>query len=120
MADISETYGSGYHHEAQNSRVNHALKAIATNVANKNFDMRFDSSDIWRQNYIKPEASKQLVQKIEEINPDFAVSVLNKNSDDINMLPYTLAGSVEYLRIIDIKNRKMYFMYITPENMEPF
>ena len=120
MADISETYGSTFHQDAQSSRVNHALKVIASNVANKNFDNRFDSSAMWRQNYIQPQAAQSLVQKIEEINTDFAVSFLNKNTDDINMLPWTLTGAVEYLRIIDIKESKMYFMYITPDNMEPF
>ena len=100
--------------------MNYSAKILATNIAELNFNIRHDSEYLWTQNNMKPEAIKLLIDKIQNINPHFVVTHLNKRNEEINMVPYLIDGAVEYFRIIDLKRQRLYLLYITPYNLEPY
>lgn len=54
------------------------------------------------------------------MNNFFRINHIIKTSPQVNMLPYLIDGPVEYFRLIDLKTNRLYLLYITPSNMEPY
>ena len=123
MADLSDAYGQNFQNESQQSRTEYILTNIATNLAHRQFKFRLhDSNDLWDQSgNIKANYISTLIQKIANINKKFNVTHLNKNSQQINMLPELIIDTpVEYLLIVDADFGRAYFIYITPQEVNSY
>ena len=120
MASVTEVYGDKYNQEACYGRLNYSAKVLANNIAELSFNIRHESDTLWDGNNMKPEAIKLIIDKVQNINPHFMMDHINKTSCQTNMLPYLIDGAVEYFRIIDLNRNRLYLIYITPDNMEPF
>jgi hypothetical protein len=120
MSSIKDAFGSNYKIAACNSKIQYITKIIANNVAHLNFGFKLDdTSIIWEQNNMKPDYISKIVIDIMSINQKFRVHHIQKDSPAINMFPYFLKGPVEYFRILDISNGKIYLFYITPNCVKP-
>ena len=117
MAEISSVYGANYFQEAKTSRINHVAKIIAANISNYQFEQHLDMSSLWNEdNSLKQDAVNILVDSILQNNPKMAVTHIDKQSNDLNMLPYFIQGdSVEYFRVIDTVRSKIIFFFVTPK-----
>tara|TARA_Y100000389_G_C17088388_1_gene330079 strand:- start:45 stop:413 length:369 start_codon:yes stop_codon:yes gene_type:complete len=117
MAEISNVYGANYFEEAKRSRINHVAKILAANISNYQFEQHLDMSSLWNEdNSLKLDAVNILVDSILQNNPKMAVTHINKQSNDLNMLPYFIQGdSVEYFRVIDTVRSKIIFFFVTPK-----
>jgi hypothetical protein len=117
MAEISNVYGANYFEEAKRSRINHVAKILAANISNYQFEQHLDMSSLWNEdNSLKLDAVNILVDSILQNNPKMAVTHINKQTDDLNMLPYFIQGdSVEYFRVIDTLRSKIIFFFVTPK-----
>lgn len=117
MAEISNVYGANYFEEAKRSRINHVAKILAANISNYQFEQHLDMSSLWNEdNSLKQDAVNILVDSILQNNPKMAVTHINKQSNDLNMLPYFIEGnSVEYFRVIDTVRSKIIFFFVTPK-----
>ena len=117
MAEISNVYGANYFEEAKRSRINHVAKILAANISNYQFEQHLDMSSLWNEdNSLKLDAVNILVDSILQNNPKMAVTHINKQTDDLNMLPYFIQGdSVEYFRVIDTMRSKIIFFFVTPK-----
>ena len=120
MASVQEVYGNNYNVEACYQRLNYSAKVLASNIAHLNFNLRHDSEYMWEGNNMKREAIKLMIDKVQNMNPKFIMDHVPKTSQLINMFPYLINGSVEYFRIIDKDRQRLYLLYITPFNIEPF
>jgi len=119
MASISEAYGSNYANEAILGRMEFSARALAQNIAQLELNMRHESDPLWRGNNMEKEAVNLIRNKVTQISSHMRVDHLNKQSDT-DMLPYLINGAVEYFRMVDFKNKKIYLFYITPFNMEQY
>jgi hypothetical protein len=117
MAEISNVYGANYFEEAKRSRINHVAKILAANISNYQFEQHLDMSSLWNEdNSLKQDAVNILVDSILQNNPKMVVTHINKQSNDLNMLPYFIQGdSVEYFRVIDTVRSKIIFFFVTPK-----
>jgi hypothetical protein len=117
MAEISNVYGANYFEEAKRSRINHVAKILAANISNYQFEQHLDMSSLWNEdNSLKHDAVNILVDSILQNNPKMAVTHINKQTDELNMLPYFIQGdSVEYFRVIDTVRSKIIFFFVTPK-----
>jgi hypothetical protein len=117
MAEISNVYGANYFEEAKRSRINHVAKILAANISNYQFEQHLDMSSLWNEdNSLKQDAVNILVDSILQNNPKMAVTHIDKQSNDLNMLPYFIQGdSVEYFRVIDTVRSKIIFFFVTPK-----
>ena len=120
MASVQEVYGKNYNVEACYQRLNYSAKILATNIAELNFKIRHDSDQLWDGNNMKPEAVKLIIDKVQNINPHFVMDHIGKSTQLVNMFPYLIDGAVEYFRIVDLLRKRIYLMYITPVNIEPY
>jgi hypothetical protein len=122
MAEINEVYGNDYKKKSSDDRVAHIVKLIAANIAHKEFAFRNESHEIWQGNNMRPEAIQQLVDQVITINKNMKLVYINKRGDGVNMFPYLVNGAVEYFVLIDLSKEKvkLYSLYITPTNVEPF
>jgi len=117
MAEISNVYGANYFEEAKRSRINHVAKILAANISNYQFEQHLDMSSLWNEdNSLKQDAVNILVDSILQNNPKMAVTHINKQTNELNMLPYFIQGdSVEYFRVIDTVRSKIIFFFVTPK-----
>lgn len=117
MAEISNVYGENYFEEAKKSRINHVAKILAANISNYQFEQRLDMSSLWDQDKnLKNVSINILLNSIMENNPKMIVTHINKNNQEINMLPYFIdTDSVEYFRVIDTVRSKIIFFFVTPK-----
>ncbi len=117
MAEISNVYGANYFEEAKRSRINHVAKILAANISNYQFEQHLDMSSLWNEDKsLKQDAVNILVDSILQNNPKMVVTHINKQTDDLNMLPYFIQGdSVEYFRVIDTVRSKIIFFFVTPK-----
>lgn len=114
MADISTVYGSNYYEEAKSSKLNHVAKIIAANMSNYQFEQKLDLSMMFDDG-IKQEAIEALTKSIMHHNPKMLVTYINKNKEEINMLPYFIdTPVVDYFRVIDSVRNKIIFFFVTP------
>ena len=117
MAEISNVYGANYFEEAKRSRINHVAKILAANISNYQFEQHLDMSSLWNEDKsLKQDAVNILIDSILQNNPKMAVTHINKQTDELNMLPYFIQGdSVEYFRVIDTVRSKIIFFFVTPK-----
>jgi len=120
MANVSEVYGDNYSKEACLGRIKYSVKILSSNIAQLSFNIRHDSEFIWKANNMLPEAINGILQSVPEMNNFFRIDHIIKTSPQVNMLPYLIDGPVEYFRLIDLKTNRLYLLYITPSNMEPY
>lgn len=122
MADINEIYGSNYQQESNEDRMKYAVKLLGTNIANKQFVLRLDSSAMWKDGNMSNDAIKMLLGQVQRTNNKFRITHVSKRSKSVNMFPYLINGNVEYFVITDLSSDKVqiYSVYITPNRMEPF
>lgn len=120
MAAVEEIYGSNYNLEACYQRLNYSAKVLAINIAEMNFKIRHDSQHMWDGNNMKPDAIHLLIDKVHNINQSFSIQNINKTDKLVNMFPYLINGAVEYFRIVDLKRKRIYLIYITPSNIEAY
>lgn len=122
MADISDIYGKNYLQEAQQSKTSHLIKMISNNVSNYEFNKQVNMSHLWNKDDVFDSESKwSIVQNIQANNKNMVVTQLNKQSPEINMLPYFInEPKVEYFRVIDMNRGKIILFYITPTGMSVY
>ena len=120
MATINEVYGQDYSQQAFVSRVRHITDLIASNFANLNFKLRHDYSPLFRRIGMDPAEIQQIVEKTAALNPNVIVLPIQKNTEEMKMLPYLLTIPAEYFRILDIQSQKIYLVYVSTENMEAY
>lgn len=120
MANVTEVYGNNYSAEACQARITYSVKILSSNIAQLSFNIRHDSEYIWSGNNMKPQAIAGIISSVTEMNNYFHINHIIKTSPLVNMLPYLIDGPVEYFRLIDLKNNRLYLLYITPYNMEPY
>ena len=120
MASINEVYGKNYEQEASDSRMSRSAGLVANNIAGLNLSDRYDSSAMWEGDNMKAEAIQIILRQVRAANDKFYIYHVNKTSKNINMFPYLLNGPVEYFRVVDLERYRVYFIYVTPYNMEPF
>ena len=120
MASINEVYGKNYQQETKESKLHYSAKIIATNIANLSLSHRYDSDPLWDGHSMKPEAVKIIIEQVRRINEFFYVTHIDKTGKFLNVCPYLLNGPVEYFYVVDKKRNRVYLIYVTPYNMEPF
>jgi hypothetical protein len=120
MASVNEVYGNNYNKEACEGRIKYSVKILSSNIAQLSLNIRHDSEYIWKGNNMLQEAINGIISSVQEMNTYFHIDHIIKTSPQVNMLPYLIDGPVEYFRIIDLKNNRLYLLYITPSNMEPY
>lgn len=123
MAEISDVYGSDFQNEAKKAKVGHQVNTIANNLAHRQMNFRlFDSLDLWDSSHrIPPTVIQTIIQKIQSINPKLHVIALDKQSEQINLLPSLIIDTpVEYLWMIDAEYHRSYFVYLTPYEVNAF
>lgn len=122
MADISDIYGKNYLQEAQQSKTSHLIKMISNNVSNYEFNKQVNMSHLWNKDDVFDSESKwSIIHNIQENNKNMVVTQINKQSPEINMLPYFInEPKVEYFRVIDMNRGKIILFYITPTGMSVY
>lgn len=120
MAELQEVFGQNYNVESCLQRVNYSAKILAVNIAKLNFKLRHASDSLWNGNNMRPEALRLIINKVQEVNPKFRIECIDKTSKTVNMFPYLIDGAVEYFRIVDLDRKRIYLIYVTPINMEPY
>lgn len=122
MAELGEAFGKDYQQKSSSDKVAYAAKVIAANIANKEFVFRSDSQDIWVGNNMLPNAIQIMVDQVRSINSMYRLQYIDKRTEKVNMLPYLVNGAVEYFALIDLTDVKVkiYTLYVTPTNVEPF
>lgn len=122
MADISDIYGKNYLQEAQQSKTSHLIKMVSNNVSNYEFNKQVNMSHLWNKDDVFDTESKwNIIHNIQQNNKNMIVTQINKQSPDINMLPYFInEPKVEYFRVIDTKRSKIILFYITPAGMNVY
>ena len=120
MANIGEVYGTNFQSQAINERALYAAKLIATNIVNKEFSFRNDSSSMWLQHNMKAEIIKALCDQVRLNNASFRLVHVPKTSNATRRFPYLINGAVEYFNVVDLAKKQIYSIYITPQLMEAF
>jgi hypothetical protein len=122
MADISDIYGKNYLQEAQQSKTSHLIKMVGNNVSNYEFNKQVNMSHLWNEDGVFETESKwDIIQSIQQNNKNMIVTQINKQSPEINMLPYFInEPKVEYFRVIDMNRSKIILFYITPTGMNVY
>jgi hypothetical protein len=120
MSTINEVYGSDFTQEAFAARVSHITDLISSNFANLNFKLRHDFSSVFRTGGMDPREINQIIARTNALNPDILVTHINKETEDIKMIPYFITIPVEYFRIIDLLRQKIYLVYVSTQNMEAY
>jgi|SRR3990172_7400099 len=120
MATIDDVYGTNFNQEAFAGRVNHIVDLIASNFANLSFQLRHNYSPVFRRGGMDPKEIAQIVAKTQTLNPNLIVTPIDKNSEQVRMLPYLLTIPAEYFRVTDISRQKIYLVYVSTENMEAY
>ena len=123
MADLSDAYGQNFQNEAQQSRTEYIISNIANNLGHRQFKFRLhESNELWDSfGNIKFNYINTLIQKVTNVNKKFHITHLNKNSNDMNMLPELIIDTpVEYLMIVDADFGRAYFVYITPNEVNSY
>ena len=120
MATIDDVYGKNFNREAFAGRVNHIVDLISSNFANLSFQLRHNYSPLFRQGGMDPREIAEIVAKTRTLNPNLLVTPINKNTDEVRMLPYLLTIPAEYFRITDLAHQKIYLVYVSTESMEAY
>ena len=89
----------------------------AANISNYQFEQNLDMSSLWNEDKsLKHEAVEILLNSIMANNPKMVVTHINKQTNELNMLPYFIdTSSVEYFRVIDTVRSKIIFFFVTPK-----
>ena len=123
MADLSDVYGQNYQTESRSSRLDFILNGIANNIAHRQFKFHLhDNNELWNnaQSLDKKEID-MLIKKVANINSKIHLFNLDKNSDQMNMLPFLIIDTpVEYFMIIDADFNRAYFIYLTPTEVNSY
>src|SRR5690242_429756 len=123
MADLSDVYGQNYQVEATQGRIDYIINNLAKNLAHRQFKFHLhDNNELWdgMQN-LKKQYIDLLIQKISTINKKLHFIHINKNSEQINMLPELIIDTpVEYFMVIDADMGRAYFIYITPTEVNSY
>ncbi len=123
MADLSDVYGQNFQNEAQESRTNYILNNLANNISHRQFKFRLhDTNDLWdKSQNLNSELIGKLINKVKSLNKKMHLTHLDKNGNQINMLPELIIDTpVEYFLIIDGDFCRAYFIYITPNEVNSF
>lgn len=64
MSDISEVYGNNYQQQSSIGRMKYAVKLLGTDIAHKKFNAKHDSSTMWNQANMNPDAVKLLINHV--------------------------------------------------------
>lgn len=122
MAEIGEVYGKDYAQTSKLEKIKYTVKLLASNIANRNFTFRHDSSDMWTNGNMPIEAIKLLLEQVQKINPKFKITYVDKTSAQVNIFPFLINGPVEYFIVTDLSEDrvKIYSLYISPSIMEAF
>lgn len=122
MADISVIYGQNYLQEAQTSKIDHLIKIVSVNVSNYEFNKHANMSHLWdKEGVFNSEAKWKIIHSIQSMNKNMVVTQINKESSEINMLPYFInEPNVEYFRLIDMQRGKIILFYITPTGISVY
>ena len=123
MADLTDVYGQNFQAEAQQSRLDYIINNLANNISHRQFRFRLhDNNELWDgSKNLKKSAIETLIVKVQNINKKLHMMHLNKNSDQINMLPELIIDTpVEYFLIIDADFGRAYFIYITPTEVNSY
>lgn len=118
-ATISELYGVDYHDDAVKKRVDKVCDVIASNISSLNFVVRYDFSPIFHKGNVDGEILDSIVSKIKKLNKNLLVQPLT-SVQERQMLPYLLKIQAVYFRIFDLERKRIYLVYISPENMEAY
>ncbi len=121
MARIDETYGADFAQQSLMGRIKYSVQLLGTNIAHKNFTFRHDSASLWKGANMHKDAIVELIKQVQNVNPKFRVTHIDKTTPKRNMFPYLIAGPVEYFVVTDLTGDtiQIYSVYITPSNMEP-
>ena len=123
MAELFDVFGNNYREETSQAKTTHVINTIANNVAHRQFHFRvFDLEVIWTPQSNLPEAViSALKQKVKAINKHLHLFRIDKQSEQLNLLPELIVDSpVEYFMIIDAEFNRTYFLYITPYEVSPY
>ena len=120
MAEIQEVYGQKYQSDAQVQRMRYSINVLANNLSQLNLTTRFESHSMWNSQNIKPEAIQELIQAVAQRDSKMLLQHIPKTTSQANMFPYLIDGAVEYFRLIDLKRSRVYLLYLTPFQMEPY
>jgi len=123
MADLSDVYGQNFQVEAQQSRIDYILNNLSNNIAHRQFKFRLhDTNELWdRSQNLSMQTINALITKVKHINKKMHIIHLDKNSNQINMLPELVIDTpVEYFLIIDADFGRAYFIYITPTEVNSY
>ena len=118
LAPIAELYGADYQEQDGAARLQRLCDIVATNLAGLNFQMRYDFGALFCNGQIRSDAIARVLEKITVINPKMRGETVQGAA--MRMLPYLLTTPVWYLRLVDCDRRKVYLVYVTPENMEAY
>lgn len=120
MAAVNEVYGNNFAERAQIDKAQYIAKLCGTNIAHKQFNFRNDNSGMWSGNRIRPEALQALADTVRTVNPNMRLVYVDKTTSAVNRFPYLVNGTVEYFNVVEIADRQIYSVYITPSQMEVF
>jgi methionyl-tRNA synthetase len=123
MADLSDVYGQNFQTESYELRLNYILNNLANNIAHRQFKFHLhDNNELWNKSQnLTPQAIKTLIAKVKGVNKRMHLIHINKNSNQINMLPELIIDTpVEYFLIIDEEFGRAYFIYITPTEVNSY
>ena len=120
MAEIQEVYGQQYQTDSQIQRMRYSVNVLANNIGQLNLTTRFESHSMWNSQNLKPEAIQELIQAVAQRDSKMLLQHIPKTTSQANMFPYLIDGAVEYFRLIDLKRSRVYLLYLTPFQMEPY
>jgi hypothetical protein len=118
MADIRSVYGNSFQEESIKQHSGNLVKLFSTNLANKEFKFNISSCDLWHNNSLSTDIVMQLISSVQAKNQSMRLTHVAKQSSYINMFPYILKTPAEYFILTDLKERKFYSIYITPEKID--
>jgi len=117
MADLSDVYGQNFQTEAKKSRVDYLLNIISNNLSHRQFKFKLqDTTELWDPTHeLHRKYLDVIIHKVHQINPKITVKHINKNSQQINMVPELIVDTpVEYFLIMDTELNRVYLIYMTP------
>ena len=120
MAELGEVYGQTYHENAQVQKMKYAVNILANNISHLSLQSKFDTGPMWNGNNLKPETIPMISKEVISRNQKLVLQHIDKTTRMVNMFPYLIEGPVEYFRLINLDQKKIYLIYVTPTQMEPY
>jgi hypothetical protein len=123
MVEINEVYGLDYQMKSIDSRINSLIDNLGNNIANEQYRFRLhDTADLWNNgNKMSQGTVSKLINKVMSVNKRLYMCHINQNTNAINMIPVLIAGTpVEYFYIVDQDKARVYFIYITPNEVNAY